>query len=239
MPPATGCAPSTECGSWCAPPARRSSSVPIGMLPPCPKMTVHPRHCPLSPRQSPNVQNPALITTGRRVRITSPFPLLGPTYWCAAHIPTQKGPGRVSTVTHHQRLPAAPAAVTPRPRRRPLRRRGPGVQLRHRRRRRGDRPLVRRADRTRAGHESSPQRGVINAWWAAWLLAAYISNIAGRLLFRAEEPEALAAASRFDVVSIGLTMIAAVLAIAVIRKITDAQEQQVRAAPVAYTQPAY
>ncbi|WP_235854659.1 DUF4328 domain-containing protein [Nonomuraea aridisoli] len=80
---------------------------------------------------------------------------------------------------------------------------------------------------------------MINAWWAAWLLAAYISNIAGRLLFRAEEPEALAAASRFDVVSIGLTMIAAVLAIAVIRKITDAQEQQVRAAPVAYTQPAY
>ncbi|TDD26798.1 DUF4328 domain-containing protein, partial [Nonomuraea terrae] len=87
---------------------------------------------------------------------------------------------------------------------------------------------------TRAGHESAPQRGVINAWWAAWLLAAFVANAAGRLLFRAEEPEQLAAASRFDVVSIGLTMIAAVLAVAVVRKITEAQEQQVRATLTTY-----
>ncbi|WP_176993494.1 DUF4328 domain-containing protein [Nonomuraea jiangxiensis] len=70
----------------------------------------------------------------------------------------------------------------------------------------------------------SPPRGLFNAWWAAWLIGTWVANVAGRLLFNAEELESLAAAARFDVVGIVLMLIAAVLAIGVIRKITEAQE---------------
>ncbi|MFB4277334.1 MULTISPECIES: DUF4328 domain-containing protein [unclassified Nonomuraea] len=68
--------------------------------------------------------------------------------------------------------------------------------------------------------------GLINAWWAAWLVGSTVSNVAGRLLFNAEELDSLAAAARFDVVSIALMLVAAVLAIGVVRRITDVQEQQ-------------
>ncbi|MFC4112487.1 DUF4328 domain-containing protein [Nonomuraea zeae] len=93
---------------------------------------------------------------------------------------------------------------------------------------------------TRAGQESAPSRGLINVWWAAWLIASLVSNLAGRLLFGAEELDSLAAAARFDVVSITLMLVAALLAIGVIRKISDAQEQHLPA-PAAFAPgyPAY
>lgn len=71
----------------------------------------------------------------------------------------------------------------------------------------------------------SPPRGLFNAWWAVWLIGTWVQNAAGRLLFKADELEPLAAAARFDVVGIVLALIAAVLAIGIIRKITDAQEE--------------
>ncbi|MEV0353108.1 DUF4328 domain-containing protein [Nonomuraea sp. NPDC050680] len=76
----------------------------------------------------------------------------------------------------------------------------------------------------------SPPRGLFNAWWAAWLIGSWVTNVGSRLLFKAEELESLAAAARFDVVSIVLMLIAAVLAIGVIRKITEAQEEHRAAA---------
>lgn len=76
----------------------------------------------------------------------------------------------------------------------------------------------------------SPPRGLFNAWWAAWLIGTWVANVAGRLLFNADELEPLAAAARFDVVGIALMLIAAVLAIGVIRKITEAQEEHRSAA---------
>ncbi|MFC5830334.1 DUF4328 domain-containing protein [Nonomuraea insulae] len=79
----------------------------------------------------------------------------------------------------------------------------------------------------RAGHAAAPpSKGLIDAWWAAWLVASLVSNLAGRILFSADDLDTIAAAARFDVVSIALLVVAAVLAIGVIRKITDAQEQQ-------------
>jgi hypothetical protein len=76
----------------------------------------------------------------------------------------------------------------------------------------------------------SPPRGLFNAWWAAWLIGSWVTNVASRLLFKADELESLAAAARFDVVSVVLMLIAAVLAIGVIRKITEAQEEHRAAA---------
>ncbi|MEU0484465.1 DUF4328 domain-containing protein [Streptosporangium sp. NPDC006013] len=76
----------------------------------------------------------------------------------------------------------------------------------------------------------SPPRGLFNAWWAAWLIGTWVTNAAVRLLFNSDGLEPLAAAARFDVVSIVLMLIAAVLAIGVIRKITEAQEEHRSAA---------
>ncbi|MEU7743268.1 DUF4328 domain-containing protein [Nonomuraea sp. NPDC049158] len=78
----------------------------------------------------------------------------------------------------------------------------------------------------------SPPRGLFNAWWAAWLIGIWMTNLGSRLLFNADELESLAAAARFDVVSVGLMLIAAVLAIGVIRKITEAQEEHRSAAVI-------
>ncbi|MGP3956173.1 DUF4328 domain-containing protein [Nonomuraea sp. 3N208] len=71
----------------------------------------------------------------------------------------------------------------------------------------------------------SPQKGVFHAWWAAWLIANLVSNVGARLMFGAEELDQIAAAARFDMVCIALTLVAAVLAIVVVRKITDVQEE--------------
>lgn len=81
--------------------------------------------------------------------------------------------------------------------------------------------------------DGSASKGLIDAWWAAWLVGSLVSNFAGRLLFRAEDLETLAAAARFDTVSIGLMLVAAVLAIGVIRKISSAQEQHLQATSAA------
>ncbi|MEV4171022.1 DUF4328 domain-containing protein [Nonomuraea sp. NPDC049709] len=77
-----------------------------------------------------------------------------------------------------------------------------------------------------ASARTGGSKGLINAWWAAWLVGSTVSNVAGRLLFNAEELDSLAAAARFDVVSIALMLVAAALAIGVVRRITDVQEQQ-------------
>ncbi|TMR88424.1 DUF4328 domain-containing protein [Nonomuraea basaltis] len=83
----------------------------------------------------------------------------------------------------------------------------------------------------------SPPKGLLHAWWAAWLIGSWTSNVGARMLNDAEELEPLAGAARFDVVSIGLLLVAAVLAIFVIRKITDAQEEH-RSAAAADAAPA-
>lgn len=85
---------------------------------------------------------------------------------------------------------------------------------------------VSRSSPSRPWCAAPPSKGLIDAWWAAWLVASLVSNLAGRILFNADDLDTMAAAARFDVVSIVLLLVAAVLAIGVIRKITDAQEQQ-------------
>ncbi|WP_327589154.1 DUF4328 domain-containing protein [Nonomuraea sp. NBC_00507] len=87
----------------------------------------------------------------------------------------------------------------------------------------------------------SPPKGLFHAWWAVWVVENLMATVVSRLLFDAEELDQIAAAARFDVVSIGLMLVAAVLAIFVVRRITDVQEEHRSAAfrgvPGAY--PAY
>lgn len=72
----------------------------------------------------------------------------------------------------------------------------------------------------------SARKGLLHAWWAAWLVGAWVSNVAARLLFNAEEADALATAARFDVVSIALMLVAAVFAILVVLRISGEQEKR-------------
>ncbi|WP_188191544.1 DUF4328 domain-containing protein [Nonomuraea sp. SYSU D8015] len=87
----------------------------------------------------------------------------------------------------------------------------------------------------------SPPKGLFHAWWAAWVVGSLMSSVGSRLLFNADELDQIAAAARFDVVCIGVMLIAAVLAIFVVRRISDVQEEHRSAAssgfPGAY--PAY
>ncbi|MBT2233413.1 DUF4328 domain-containing protein [Nonomuraea sp. NEAU-A123] len=72
--------------------------------------------------------------------------------------------------------------------------------------------------------------GLIIAWWTAWLLSSWVSQVVGRLLVKADDLEGMAAAAKFDVVSLAMWVVAAALAAAVILRITNAQETR-RLAP--------
>ncbi|WP_176993402.1 DUF4328 domain-containing protein [Nonomuraea jiangxiensis] len=77
----------------------------------------------------------------------------------------------------------------------------------------------------RASTPPGSAKGLINAWWATWLIAWVTARTTwGLLNLFPFDLEGIAFALRLEVVGIGLMLIAAVLAIAVIRKITNAQE---------------
>ncbi|WP_165977971.1 DUF4328 domain-containing protein [Nonomuraea diastatica] len=85
----------------------------------------------------------------------------------------------------------------------------------------------------RDGEQASPQV-LIDVWWAAWVAGSLVANVAARLLatalFAGDDLESVAFAARFDLVGIALMLVAAVLAICVILKITKAQEHHRAAA---------
>ncbi|WP_176903356.1 DUF4328 domain-containing protein [Nonomuraea maritima] len=75
-----------------------------------------------------------------------------------------------------------------------------------------------------------PSKALPNAWWAIWISVTLATQVASRLLLRADDLESMAAAARFDVVSIAFMIIAALLATGVISRITHAQEEHRSAA---------
>jgi hypothetical protein len=89
----------------------------------------------------------------------------------------------------------------------------------------------------RASTPLGSAKGLINAWWATWL-AAWVTAKAtwGLLHLFSIDLEGIAFALRLEVVGIGLMLIAAVLAIGVIRKITAVQET-LRSTPSADPEP--
>ncbi|MFG2078489.1 DUF4328 domain-containing protein [Nonomuraea maritima] len=90
----------------------------------------------------------------------------------------------------------------------------------------------------RGAHPPQGQRGrtprsskaLPNAWWAIWISVTLATQVVSRLLLRADDLESMAAAARFDVVSIAFMIIAALLATGVISRITHAQEERRSAA---------
>jgi Domain of unknown function (DUF4328) len=77
----------------------------------------------------------------------------------------------------------------------------------------------------RASTPPNSAKGLINAWWAVWLIAWVTAKGTWCLLYLfSVDLEGIAFALRLEVVGMGLMLIAAVLAIGVIREITAVQE---------------
>lgn len=78
-----------------------------------------------------------------------------------------------------------------------------------------------------------PVTPLLHWWWGLWLLANFVENLAGRLYLRGKSLDQESAADLVDVVGLGLEMAAAVLAIQVVRALTERQRAALaaRAAP--------
>ncbi len=74
------------------------------------------------------------------------------------------------------------------------------------------------------GSAPGPRSWLVTGWWAAWLIGNWVSNLAASQLYRAEELESMAAAARFEVVCIGVMLVAAGSAATVVYRISNAQE---------------
>jgi uncharacterized protein DUF4328 len=68
----------------------------------------------------------------------------------------------------------------------------------------------------------------LTAWWAMWIAATYIGNLAARAWFGNETPNDLRAADVLDIAALVLDIGAAVLAILVVRRLTDRQSAHAR-----------
>jgi hypothetical protein len=82
--------------------------------------------------------------------------------------------------------------------------------------------------------DDAPVWGVLTLWWAFWLAANFASQIAARIAFRGDSAESLRNATAAYLVGDSIDIVAAVLAIVVIRRITARQEERAatRAMPV-------
>ncbi|MFJ2767474.1 DUF4328 domain-containing protein [Streptomyces sp. NPDC087300] len=73
--------------------------------------------------------------------------------------------------------------------------------------------------------------GLINAWWTLWLLSIMAGRYAGRRYSAAEEPEEINSALTAIMVSDALDLVAAVLAIVFVHRLTRMQDQKARSGP--------
>ncbi|PJE93870.1 hypothetical protein CUT44_32280 [Streptomyces carminius] len=76
-----------------------------------------------------------------------------------------------------------------------------------------------------------PSRPLVNAWWTLWLLATYVGNGAGRMYDRDEYVETIQSALVMLIVSDILSIVAAVLAILVVRALTRMQQARILQGP--------
>ncbi len=73
--------------------------------------------------------------------------------------------------------------------------------------------------------DSSPRTPnyLLNSWWVFWLLSLFVGNAAGRALFKANTLTGIRDAAKVDIAATAFDITAAVLAILVIRYITNRQ----------------
>jgi hypothetical protein len=74
--------------------------------------------------------------------------------------------------------------------------------------------------------EASPLWGVLTLWWACWLVSNFISQIGTRMAFHDDTAEGLHNSTAAYLVGDSIDIVAALLAIVVIRRITARQEER-------------
>ncbi|WP_137993783.1 DUF4328 domain-containing protein [Streptomyces vilmorinianum] len=67
---------------------------------------------------------------------------------------------------------------------------------------------------------------LLNCWWTFWVAGTVVDRIAARLYDRAETGDALAAAAYWSLVAFALDIVAAVLAILFVRRLTSMQHHK-------------
>ncbi len=72
--------------------------------------------------------------------------------------------------------------------------------------------------------KSAPASPLVRLWWAAWIIAGVVGQVAARLSLRAETLETILVSSWAILVSDAIDMVAAVLAILVVSNIDKMQE---------------
>jgi hypothetical protein len=87
-----------------------------------------------------------------------------------------------------------------------------------------------------AGWRSAPVPGLLNFWWGTWLLSVFVGNFAARAWFDTDTAEEIRRADIVDIVGLALDLAAAVLAIAVIRRLTARQAERAQRLELAGSQ---
>jgi hypothetical protein len=72
----------------------------------------------------------------------------------------------------------------------------------------------------------------VDLWWAAWIVATFVGNFAFRAWFRTDTAEEIRTATYADIASLVLDVVAAALAIVVVRRLTARQGERVRRLPL-------
>jgi Domain of unknown function (DUF4328) len=76
------------------------------------------------------------------------------------------------------------------------------------------------------GHYDTGGNNTLKAWWGFWIASNIVDNLSTRLYWRADKLEDHVAAGWAGIFGSGLTLVAACLAIAVVRDITSRQEER-------------
>ena len=88
------------------------------------------------------------------------------------------------------------------------------------------------------GWKSRPVPGLLNLWWGAWIVSVFVGNFAARVWFDTDTAEDLRRADIADMAGLTLDLLAAVLAIAVIRRLTARQAERAQGLELASHGPA-
>jgi hypothetical protein len=76
---------------------------------------------------------------------------------------------------------------------------------------------------------SIPVPGLLTAWWITWIVSAYVANLGFRTWWQSDTASDIRTADLVDVAGLALDIVAAVLAVVVVRRLTARQAERARA----------
>jgi Domain of unknown function (DUF4328) len=79
-----------------------------------------------------------------------------------------------------------------------------------------------------AAWHRAPVSPLLGCWWAAFLVSSFVGNAYGRLAHEAKRPDEILSSLWLGMISDGLEIAAALLAIQVVRRITERQRERYR-----------